>query len=54
MVVGRDAVLIRHEGKKSKSQRWKEYEEKHQHDKELQEMLKACNEDGGQDAIESE
>jgi hypothetical protein len=54
MVIGRDAVLVKHEGKKSKSQRWKELEDKGDHKQELKEILKAANEDGGQDAIESE
>lgn len=53
MVVGRDAVLIRHEGKKAKGNRWRELEERMEHEKELQEILKNANEDGGQDNIES-
>jgi len=55
MVVGRDAVLVRDEGKmKAKNRKWKEMEEKHQHEQEMKEMLEWANKSGGQDALENE
>lgn len=54
MVTGRDAVLIKHEGEKSKSQQQKDDEHAGKWSKVLKDMLKRANKDGGQNAIESE
>ena len=54
MVVGRDAVLIKHEGEQSESQKIKDLERKGKWEKALQRMLDRVNNVGGQNAIESE
>ncbi len=55
MVVGRDAVLIRHERKgKSFGQKQLDRERKGQWDKVVREEIKRTNSKGGQDAIETE
>ena len=54
MVTGRDAVLVKHEGGKSKSQQQKEDEKAMKWNKVLKDLLKRTNKDGGQNAIESE
>jgi len=54
MVIGRDAVLIKHEGKKSRSQKYKEMERDGKWEEVLKEMIESVNKDDGQDAIESE
>jgi len=55
MVVGRDAVLVPDVGKKkAKNVKWKEMEEKHQHEQEGKEILDWLNNAGGQDALENE
>lgn len=54
MVVGRDAVLIKHEGKKSFSHKCRELEKKGKWDKVSKKLIERANKEGGQNAIESE
>ena len=54
MVIGRDAVLVKHEGGESKSHKRKEKEKAGKWDEVLKDMVEDVNTKGGQNAIESE